>query len=314
MLRRATGAPTTKTNQESVSMKASDKPELSKKWWTSEKPSDVKGAELEKARAAAEKALADEEKKGDAASIDSAIAALAGVNSAVDKTIKKELDKKNQKHKDPITVLEKFYDLIKSETRRLEEAKAELEEEGEEDEEEEDENKLLDKDYLHKMIKILKSSGKELRFGFGLNPQAPESSKLVLARKGNPDKLFKLLKRTGNFSNRTLTYGFAAPDAEQKKTLVFRLEEGAGEPPQIIKLGRRFLRNDKSLYFRKLKVVMPSGQTFEDTEPDTEDGEVAGAAGGRPRLTPQQKDDARRRFARIEKELRRMASAHGIRA
>jgi hypothetical protein len=264
-------------------MKASDKPQISKKWWTSEKPADVKGAELEKALAAAEKALADEEKKGDAASVDSAIAALAGVNTAVDKTIKKELDKK--KHKDQITVLEKYADLIKSETKRLEEAKEELEEEGGEDgEEEEDENKLLEKDYLYKMIKVLKSSGKELRFSFGLNPQAPESSKLVLARKGNPDKLFKLLKRTGDFSNRTLTYGFAAPDAEQKKTLVFRLEESAGEPPQIIKLGRRFLRNDKSLYFRKLKVVIPGGQTFEDTEPDTEDteagGGVAGGAGG----------------------------------
>jgi hypothetical protein len=264
-------------------MKASDKPQISKKWWTSEKPADVKGAELEKALAAAEKALADGEKKGDAASVDSAIAALAGVNSAVDKTIKKELDKK--KHKDQITVLEKYSDLIKSETKRLEEAKAKLAEEGgEEDEEEEDENKLLEKDYLYKMIKVLKSGGKELRFSFGLNPQAPESSKLVLARKGNPDKLFKLLKRTGDFSNRTLTYGFAAPDAEQKKTLVFRLEESAGEPPQIIKLGRRFLRNDKSLYFRKLKVVIPGGQTFEDTEPDTEDTEggagAASTAGG----------------------------------
>jgi hypothetical protein len=294
-------------------MKASDKPQLSKKWWSSEKPADVKGAELEKALAAAEKALADEEKKGDAASVDSAIAALASVNSAVDKTIKKELDKK--KHKDQISVLEKYSDLIKGETKRLEEAKAELEdEEGEDGEEEEDENKLLEKDYLYKMIKILKSSGKELRFSFGINTQAPESSKLVLARKGNPDKLFKLLKRTGDFSNRTLTYGFAAPDAEQKKTLVFRLEESAGEPPQIIKLGRRFLRNDKSLYFRKLKVVIPGGQTFEDTEPDTEEEGAAGAGGpaGRRRLTPEQKDDARRRFSRIEQELRRMAAAQGI--
>jgi hypothetical protein len=29
-------------------MKANAKPEFSKKWWTSEKPNDVKGAELEK--------------------------------------------------------------------------------------------------------------------------------------------------------------------------------------------------------------------------------------------------------------------------
>jgi hypothetical protein len=295
-------------------MKANDKPQISKKWWTSEKPADVKGAELEKALQAAEKALADQEKKSDAASIDSAVGALAGVNTAADKTIKKEMDKK--KHKDQIAVLEKYADLVKSETKRLEEAKAKLKkaggEDGEAGEEEEDENKLFEKDYLYKMVKVLKSSGKELRFGFGLNTQAPESSKLVLARKGSPEKLFKLLKRTGDYSNRTLTYGYAAPDPEQKKTLVFRLEESAGEPPQIIKLGRRFLRNDKSLYFRKLKIIMPGGQTVEDNEPDTEDA-ASGEPTARRRVTPEQKDDARRRFNRIEQELRRMAEAQGIR-
>jgi hypothetical protein len=258
-------------------MKASDKPQVTKKWWTSEKPSEVKGSDLEKALAAAEKALADEKKKSDAGSIGACLGALKDLESAVDKTVKKELDKK--KHKDVITVLEKYYDLIKSETKRLEDAQAQLTKGGDEDEEsEEDENKLFDKDYLYRMVKLLKSGSKELRFGFGLNTKEPEASKLLLARKGKPDKLFKLLKRSGDFSNRTLTYGYAAPDAEQKKTLVFRLEESAGEPPQIIKLGRRFLRADKALYFRKLKVVMPGGQTFEDDEPDLEDTEGVAAA------------------------------------
>ncbi len=263
-------------------MKVSDKPQISKKWWTSEKPADVKGAELEKALQAAEKAQADEKKKGDAASIDAFLVAIKELEAAVDKTVKKELDKK--KHKDVITVLEKFYDLASAETDRLEDAKEKLAGEGDEDaEEEETENKLLEPDYLYKMIKLMKG-GKDLRFGFGLNTQAPESSKLVLSRKGKPEMLFKLLKRGGDFSNRTLTYGYAAPDPQQKKTLVFRLEDSAGEPPQIIKLGRRFLRNDKKLYFRKLKVVMPGGQTFEDTEPDLEDteGAQAGAATAAP--------------------------------
>jgi hypothetical protein len=257
-------------------MKANDKPQISKKWWTSEKPSDVKGADLEKALQAAEKALDDEKKKSDAESIDTCMAALRDLGGAVERTTRKELDKK--KHKDCIAVLEKYDGLIKAELKRLEDAKAKLAhaaDQGEDGEEEEDENKLFDPEYRGKMIKLLKSGGKELRFGFGLNPQAPESSKLVLARKGNPDKLFKLLKRTGDYSNRTLTYGFAAPDAEQKKTLVFKLEESAGEPPQIIKLGRRFLRNDKSLYFRKLKLVLPGGQTIEDTDPDPEDEAAA---------------------------------------
>jgi hypothetical protein len=252
-------------------MKASDKPQFSKKWWTSEKPSDIKGADLEKALQAAEKALADEKKKSDERSIEAAMTALGDLESAVDKIIKKECDKK--KHKDLITVLEKFYDLIKAETKRLEEAatrQSAANADGEE--QEEDENKLFDKDYLHKMIKLMKSGGTELRFGFGLNPQTPESSRLVLARKGKPERLFKALKKTGDYSNRLLTYGYALPDPKNGKTLVFRLEESAGEPPQIVKLGRRFLRNDNKLYFRKIKVVLPGGQTVEDDELDTEEG------------------------------------------
>jgi hypothetical protein len=293
-------------------MKASDKPQISKKWWTSEKPSDIKGSDLEKALQAAEKALAEEKKNGDERSIDACIAALADVCSAAEKTIKKELDKK--KHKDQIAVLEKFEDLVSAETERLEAAKAKLDSEDGEDEEEESDDKLFDKEYLYKMVKIMKSGGKELRFGFGVNPQAPESSKFVLARKGKPERLFKALKKTGDFSNRLMTYGYAAPDPQDGKTLVLRLEESAGEPPQVVKAGRRFLRNDNKLYFRKLKIVMPGGQTFEDNESETEGdaAQAAGAPAGRRRLTPEQRDDARRRFTRIEQELRRMAAAQGI--
>jgi hypothetical protein len=39
-------------------MKASDKPQISKKWWTSEKPRDVQGAEVEKAIQTAEDQIA----------------------------------------------------------------------------------------------------------------------------------------------------------------------------------------------------------------------------------------------------------------
>jgi hypothetical protein len=263
-------------------MKASDKPELSKKWWSSEKPSGIKGTDLEKALQAVEKALSDDEKASDEKTIDSCLISFQELEKAVDKTIKKELDKK--KHKDEITVLEKYYAVIKSESRRLEDAKAELEEgeEGEEgdEEDEEDEGKLFEKDYLYKMIKMMKSTGKELNFGFGMDSKAPESSVLLLSRKGKPDKLFRALKQTGNFSNRLITYGRALPDPENGKVLVFRLDDGAGEPPQIIKLGRVFLRKDKSLRFRKLKLVLPGGQTLIDEEPDIEDGEVAGGGAG----------------------------------
>jgi hypothetical protein len=265
---------------EDFAMKASQKPELSKKWWSSEKPAEIKGAELEKALAEAEKAVVEAEKKGDPRSITSALTALAAVESAVEKTIKKECDKK--KHKDVIAVLEKFYALLKAETSRLQAlgqqaaAGPAAADSAEEDEEEEDESKLFDKDYLYKMLKLMRGSGKELRFGFGLNTNAPEASKLLLKRKGKPELLFKALKKTGEFSNRLLTYGYASADPSDGKTLVFRLEQGAGEPPQIIKLGRRYLRADKQLRFRKLKVVLPGGQTLEDTEPDTEDEEQQG--------------------------------------
>ena len=58
-------------------MKANAKPELSKKWWTSEKPADIKGADLEKALASVEKALAEEKKKkGDGPAIEAAMTAL----------------------------------------------------------------------------------------------------------------------------------------------------------------------------------------------------------------------------------------------
>jgi hypothetical protein len=273
-------------------MKASEKPQFSKKWWLSEKPADIKGAELEKALQAGEKALADEKKKSDEQSIAAAATALRDIESAADKTIKKECDKK--KHKDVISVLEKFRDLIKTEMSRLDAAKSRpvlAGASGEEDEE--DENKLLDSEYLYKMIKLLKSGGTELRFAFGLNGQAPESSRLVLARKGKPDRLLKALKKTG---------GHALPDPQNGKTLVFRLEENAGEPPQIVKLGRSFLRSDNKLAFRKIKVVLPGGQTIEDDEPDTEgDERVAGVE--RRNKRKQELASMRKRLDEVMKKL-----------
>lgn len=244
-------------------MKASTKPQFSKKWWTSQRPAEVEGADLEEALAATEKALADEKKKSDEASVDAAFSSLEDLESALDKTIKKECDKK--KHKDLITVLERFEGLINSETSRLEERKEELGEGEDEEDQEENENKLFDKDYLCKMLKLIKSGGKELKFGFGLNARSPEASQLLLARRGKAQALKKLLKKAG-FENRLITFGTAMADPKDGKTLVFRLEESANEPPQIVKLARRFLRSDNKFRFRKLRLVLPGGQTFEDNE------------------------------------------------
>jgi hypothetical protein len=285
-------------------MKSSDKPQFSKKWWTSEKPSNIKGADLERALQVVEKALADEKRNPDERSIAAALTALQDIASAVDKTVRKECDKKA--HKDVILVLEKFNDLIKAETARLNEARSRLPANNSASEHEEDENQLFDRDYLYKMIKLLKSGGTELRFGFGLNAQLPESSRLVLARKGKPERLFKALKQTGEYSSRLITCGHALPDAENGKTLVFRLEESAGEPPQVIKLGRRFLRADKCLYFRKLKLILPDGQIIEDTEPDSE-VETLGTL-----LSSQDRENIRMHLAEMERRLDELMVAYRV--
>jgi hypothetical protein len=288
-------------------MKPNAKPELSKKWWTSEKPSDIKGAELEKALTSIEKALAEEKKKkGDAPAIEAALTSLEELETAVDKTIKKECDRK--KHKDLITVLEKYFPLIKDENSRLEKLLGAADENEEGDDEEESDDKIFQKDYLYKMIKLLKSTGKELNFGFGLDTKNPEGSTLLLTRKGKPERLFKVLKQTGDFTNRLITYGKAVPDPENGKVLVFRLAESAGEPPQVLKLGRRFLRADKGLKFRKLKLILPGGQAFNDTDPDDEE------AGGGKRLSPKDKDDIRKRLTEMERRLDELMSQHRVTA
>jgi hypothetical protein len=243
-------------------MKASTRPQLSKKWWTSQKPAEIKGADLDAALEAVEKALAGEKKKSDEASIEAASSSLENLETAVDKTIKKECDK--TKHKDLIAALEKFDELISAETTRLEKRKAELPDGDDEDEEETD-DKLFDRAYLCKMLTLMKSTGKPLKFGFGLDTQSPEASQLLLSKKGKSEKLKKHLKKAG-VENRMITFGTAMPDPKDGKTLVFRLEESAKEPPQIVKLARRFLRSDPKLKFRKIKLVLPGGQTFEDNE------------------------------------------------
>ena len=134
-----------------------------------------------------------------------------------------------------------------SRTDALEDDKAKVasqstQDEGIGDGEEEDEDKLFQPEYLYKMIKVLRSSEKELSFGFGLNKETPEASCLLLARKGKPEKLFRALKQSGKFSSRLLLCGHALPDPANAKVLIFRVEEAANEQPQILKLGRRYLR------------------------------------------------------------------------
>lgn len=253
-------------------MKASDKPEISKKWWKSEKPDDIKGVDLEKALGAAESALDVVEKKEDADTIKAALGALSNLSAAVDKTIKKECDKK--KHKDLIIVLEKFDDLIDDETKELEKSQDSAEDgDGQEDEDEEARG-VLKPEYLERMIKKLRS-GEQLQFCFGLNRSAPEQSRLVLCNKRKAERLHKMLKQTGDFSNRLMTYGEAAGDG---KLLQFTLSDDAKEPSQIVKLTKLYLKAHRELKFRKLRVIA-GGQTFEEDMPDEAEG-LGGAGAG----------------------------------
>ena len=98
-------------------MKASDKPEISERWWTKEKPQDFQGGkELSKALAEAEKALAHA-KKGDVKSLDAAVKELGQLHMVVEKTIRKECDKK--KDKDLIAVLEGYNHVINDAKKQL---------------------------------------------------------------------------------------------------------------------------------------------------------------------------------------------------
>jgi hypothetical protein len=250
-------------------MKLTDKPELSEDWWDDARPEDLKSCDLDDLLPEVEEALAHlRNHDDDIDAIDECRSLLQDVPAAAAKAAK-QCDK--QKDKVLIAVLGKYGAVVKEESSRLEKLKKQLakkqaEDEEDDDEDEADDNKLFDKDRLYKMLKLLKNGGKQLRFGFGLNTNAPESSKFVLNRKGKPERLFKALKKTGEFNNRTMTYGIAYADPSDANTLVLKLDSGAKEPPRMVELCRDFLRSDHGLKFRKVSIV-------------TADGAPAGVAG-----------------------------------
>jgi hypothetical protein len=99
-----------------------------------------------------------------------------------------------------------------------------------------------------------------------------------LCKKREPDRLFKMLKQSGEFTSRLLTYGRAIGDG---KVLQFTLSDDAKEPSQIVKLAKEYLKSNRDLKFKKLRVIA-GGETFEEDMPDSEGAggeQVAGATG-----------------------------------
>jgi hypothetical protein len=261
-------------------MKSSDKPVISKKWWTKEKPADIKGADLEKALGVCEKALDDAKKKKDAESIDAALEALDDLDEAVDSTVK-ECEKK--KLKDVVTVLEKFEKLIDGERADLEKLKGALEQESGEEESDDDAKGVLKEEYRARMIKMLRA-GEQLQFCLGLNKQTPAESFLLLCNKRKPERLQKILKQTGDFSTRLLTFGTVKADG---KILDLSLADNSKEPAQIAKTSKEYFKSHRDLKFRKVR-VHSAGQTFEEEDPEEQAASgVAGSAGAGKNGSPQ---------------------------
>jgi hypothetical protein len=251
-------------------MKSSDKPVISKKWWTKEKPADIKGADLEKALAACEKALEEAKKKKDSESVDAALAALDDLDEAVETTVK-ECEKK--KLKDVVTVLEKFEKLTGGERADLEKLQGALAKQADGEEESDDDAKgVLKEEYRARMIKMLRA-GEQLQFCLGLNKQTPADSFLLLCNKRKPERLQKILKQTGDFSTRLLTFGTVKADG---KILDLNLADNSKEPAQIAKTSKEYFKSHRDLKFRKVR-VHSAGQTFEEEEPGEEG--AAGVAG-----------------------------------
>ena len=243
------------------------KPEISKKWWSKEKPADIKGKELDGALGDCEKALAEAGKKQDGDTLQAALDALEAVSDAIDKTISKECDKK--KHKDLIATLEKLGGIVEAKQKELEKAQEACDKEkgkDGEDDEDEDAKTVFKPEYLARMIKMLRG-GEMLQFALGLDKHNPPASKLVLCNKRKPERLYKMLKRTGEFANRLLTFGTASGDG---KILQLNLSEDAKEPSQIVKTAKEFFKGHRDLKYRKIRVIA-AGETFEE-EMEGEEG------------------------------------------
>lgn len=237
-------------------MKASDRPKLSAEWWEDKCPADLDREPLERALEGYEKSLRKLERSSDDEDLLKDVSKrLQLVERAVKKTLK-QCDRKLHRH--VITVLRRFDDLIEDEEERLEQLRQDdsagsAQGGGSED------AKLFERDLLYKMVRTIKSGGRQLHFAFGLNANQPEASDLLLHPKLSEYRLYKVLKKSDRHPKRMMTFGTAELDEEDSATLVLRLAPNAEEPPRLEKQGRLYLRSDRKLKFTKLKLVRAGG-------------------------------------------------------
>jgi hypothetical protein len=267
--------------------------ELTKKWWNTNRPKDVKGPELEKALAAVEQCEGE-----------SRVAALAAVPGVIAR-VSKGLDKKAQK--DLLKSLDDLSALAVAEAKKaLAEAKAQAEaaskakaESPVKDEEETPEDKLFDPDFLRNVLK--RAIRMPLVFAFAIGSK-PEQCALALNVRGNPKNLLRLAKARSGSPRGCCGHAQAAED--DPKTLTLSLEGPLVSG--VARTLRRYFQAQKITVFRKIRVLVDGEEAETDTGEEETPAEAASASasaatsGGPPEPPTAQEmealEDRRREF------------------
>ena len=242
--------------------------ELKKKWWVANRPSNVKGLELEKALGVVEQAHADKLPE-----------ALSALSAAIGKACA-ELDKKT--HKDLLKKLAALEVIASDEAKKLStaaakvksaaaiaakaETKAALRSETSEDDEP-SEDRLFDPE-LHRST-LKRALRQAVVFAFAVGSK-PENRVLALGARGNPTTFARLTKAKGGGVK--VCYGRAQAGEGESNKLVLTLDSPA--VPGTVKALRAYLKEHKITLFRKIAVVVngeeEESEGWDDEAPDEE--------------------------------------------
>jgi len=234
------------------------KVELTKKWWNTNRPKDVKGAELERT-------LGMVEQTKDA----SRVAALAALPGAIAKVCK-ELDKKTDK--ELLKSLDALGALADAEKKKAEaalnaaiKAKAEADEKNkanEDDEKDTPDDKLFDPAFQLSMLK--RAIRVPLLFAFAIASK-PEDSAVVFHVRGNPKTLLRLAKTRSGAIKGCCGQAQAAENDPKLLTLSLDGPLVAG----LARTMRKHFQANKITIFRKFRVLV-DGQEVESDASDEE--------------------------------------------